>query len=142
MQGNSSSCGIRIKPMRMAVALLVFTGGFSLAPVSEAGITELQVVRTESPTFGGTSFGTVGQYEKIVYRATGAVNPSQDYLPTPNAQTVGLLAAVNGGTAQQGRAALFGVLTGTGLLTGSNGDLALLASGAGHLFSDSPMQQN
>lgn len=72
----------------------------------------------------------------------GAVSRCEDYLPTPNSQTVGLLAAVNGGTAQQGRAALFGVLTGTGLLTGSNGDLALLASGAGHLFSDSPMQQN
>ncbi|HEU5269770.1 MAG TPA: DUF6603 domain-containing protein, partial [Jatrophihabitans sp.] len=72
----------------------------------------------------------------------GAVAPSQDYLPTPNSQTVGRLAAVTSGTAQQGRAALFGVLTGASLLTGADGDLALLATGAGHLFSDSPMQQN
>jgi hypothetical protein len=62
--------------MRFGVALLAFAGGFSLAPVGEARITQLQVVRTESPTFGGTSFGSVGQYEKIVYRATGAVDPS------------------------------------------------------------------
>jgi hypothetical protein len=47
-----------------------------VAPVGEARLTQLQVVRTESPTFDGTSFGSVGQYEKIVYRATGAVDPA------------------------------------------------------------------
>src|SRR5689334_22672436 len=76
MQGNSSSCGIRTNPMRMSVALLALACGFSLAPISEARITQLQVVRTESPTFGGMTFGSVGQYEKIVYRATGAVDPA------------------------------------------------------------------
>jgi hypothetical protein len=74
---------------------------------------------------------------------TGAVTPSRNYLPAPNRQTVGLLGQVNGGTARQGRAALFGVLRGSSLLPeDGNGDLSVLAARAGHLFSDSPMQQN
>jgi uncharacterized protein DUF6603 len=77
-----------------------------------------------------------------------AVTASTDYLPTPNQQTVGLLQQVNTGAAQQGRATLFGVLSGVGMPDGSalfagvNGDLSSLAAGAGHLFSDSPAQQN
>jgi hypothetical protein len=79
---------------------------------------------------------------------SAAVTPSSDYLPTPNQQTVGLLQQVNAGTAQQGRSALFGVLAGavmpdgSALFAGVNGDLAALAAGAGHLFSDSPAQQS
>jgi hypothetical protein len=73
---------------------------------------------------------------------SGAVRPSPDYLPTPNQQTVGVLGQVNAGTAQQGRSQLFAVLTGAELFAGSDGDLSRLAAGAGHLFSDSPMQQS
>jgi hypothetical protein len=46
------------------------------ASVSEARITELRVVRVESPTFGGITFGSVGGYEKITYRAKGEVDPA------------------------------------------------------------------
>jgi hypothetical protein len=46
------------------------------APGSEAAITKLMVTRVESPTFGGTSFPGVGQYEKITARAYGEVDPN------------------------------------------------------------------
>jgi hypothetical protein len=38
-------------------------------------VTGIQIVSTESPTFGGTSFGTVGQYEKITGIMKCEVNP-------------------------------------------------------------------
>lgn len=44
--------------------------------LAEAGITRLEITHTESPTFGGTSFGTVGQYEKLRGRAFGEVDPN------------------------------------------------------------------
>jgi hypothetical protein len=44
--------------------------------LSDAHITQLQVVRLESPTFGGMTFGSVGPYEKITARAFGAVDPT------------------------------------------------------------------
>lgn len=46
------------------------------APPAAARITSLQVVRLESPTFGGTTFGEAGAYEKITARAFGEVDPS------------------------------------------------------------------
>src|SRR4051794_27516311 len=46
------------------------------ASESEAAITKLIVTRIESPTFGGTSFPGVGQYEKITARAYGEVDSS------------------------------------------------------------------
>ncbi|MFF0065663.1 DUF6603 domain-containing protein [Streptomyces sp. NPDC005279] len=79
---------------------------------------------------------------------SGAVSPSPDYLPTPDPQTAGLLQQVDTGAAQKSRQDLFTVLTGaamqdgSALFAGADGDLGLLAAGAGHLFSDSPMQQN
>ncbi|ABW13783.1 hypothetical protein Franean1_4404 [Parafrankia sp. EAN1pec] len=78
---------------------------------------------------------------------SGMVAPSPDYVPTPSQQTVGLLQQVNTGTARQNRAALFGVLAGAALsdgdalFTGVDGDLAVLAAGADHLFSDPPLRQ-
>jgi hypothetical protein len=41
-----------------------------------ARITRIQITRIESPTFEGTSFGSVGQYEKLVGRAFGEVDPT------------------------------------------------------------------
>jgi hypothetical protein len=40
------------------------------------GITRLDISRVESPTFEGRSFGTVGQYRKLVGRAYGEVDPT------------------------------------------------------------------
>jgi hypothetical protein len=42
----------------------------------QAHITRVEITRTESPTFEGGSFGSVGKYEKLVGRAYGEVDPS------------------------------------------------------------------
>jgi len=79
---------------------------------------------------------------------SATVTPSPAYVPTPDQHTVGLLQQVSAGPALQGRSALFGVLAGAvmpdggALFAGVNGDLSVLAADAGHLFSDSPAQQN
>ena len=43
---------------------------------AEAEITRIVITRIESPTFEGVSFGEVGQYEKLVGRAFGEVDPN------------------------------------------------------------------
>jgi hypothetical protein len=60
----------------IAAAAFALLGWSALA---EAHITRLVIVRVESPTFEGTSFGTVGQYEKLVGRAFGEVDPNDPY---------------------------------------------------------------
>ncbi len=45
--------------------------------LTEARITRIVIDRRESPTFSGASFGEVGQYEKIVGRAFGEVDPHE-----------------------------------------------------------------
>ena len=62
--------------VRMGAALALTAGAIAAAPVAEARITRLEITRVESPTFGGLSFGSVGQYEKITLRAHGEVDPS------------------------------------------------------------------
>ena len=54
----------------MALALLL-----TIPIMSQARVTELVVTSTESPTFGGVSFGTVGQYEKLTGIIKCEVNP-------------------------------------------------------------------
>jgi len=46
-----------------------------LAAHAEARITKVTITKIESPTFGGTSFGAVGQYEKLIGTVTGEVDP-------------------------------------------------------------------
>ena len=55
------------------IAALAFMLG--LTTVAEADVTRILITRVESPTFGGVSFGEVGQYEKLVGRAFGEVDP-------------------------------------------------------------------
>src|SRR5262245_21448273 len=47
------------------------------APVAEARITRIEIdpVLSQSPTFGGFSWPDVGQYERIIGRAFGEINP-------------------------------------------------------------------
>jgi hypothetical protein len=47
-----------------------------VATPTEARITRIQIIATESPTFGGYSWPGVGQYEKIVGKAFGEVDPT------------------------------------------------------------------
>ncbi len=61
--------------MLMTLAIpAVLVGG--LPASAEARVTRIVITRVESPTFGGVSFGSVGQYEKIVGRAFGEVDPA------------------------------------------------------------------
>ena len=56
----------------LGVALAV--AAFAATP-ADARITRIEIKRVESPTFEGTAFGSVGQYEKLVGRAYGEVDP-------------------------------------------------------------------
>lgn len=61
---------------KFAVALLL---GLVIAmPAAHARIARIVIDRVESPTFGGASFGNVGQYEKLVGRAYGELNPRDE----------------------------------------------------------------
>ena len=66
--------------IRLTIArlTLLFVAATALAApgLAEARITRIEITRIESPTFAGTSFGTIGQYEKLVGRAYGEVDPS------------------------------------------------------------------
>jgi hypothetical protein len=42
---------------------------------AQARIVQIEITQTESPTFGGRSFGSVGQYERISGRIIGEVDP-------------------------------------------------------------------
>jgi hypothetical protein len=45
------------------------------APSAHARVTQVVITATESPTFGGKSFGSVGQYERISGQIAGEVDP-------------------------------------------------------------------
>jgi hypothetical protein len=63
--------------MKANTLLALAAGAVLAAPTVEARITkiEIDVQKSESPTFGGFSWPGVGQYEKIVGKAFGEVNP-------------------------------------------------------------------
>jgi len=62
-------------PRRAATALACIAGTFLAIATAEARITRIEITSTESPTFGGYSWPEVGQYEKLVGKAYGEVNP-------------------------------------------------------------------
>ena len=45
---------------------------------AHARITRIVIDRVESPTFGGASYGKVGQYEKLIGRAYGELDPRDE----------------------------------------------------------------
>jgi len=68
-------------PQRLLVTTLRWlalfgTFVFSTAAPTEARITMVKIVAMESPTFGGYSWPGVGQYEKIIGKAYGEVDPT------------------------------------------------------------------
>src|SRR5262249_20833726 len=48
----------------------------ALPQAANAGITRINITRVESPTFEGRSFGSMGQYEKLVGTIHGEVDPA------------------------------------------------------------------
>ena len=47
--------------------------------MAHARITKITIVRIESPTFEGRSFGKAGQYEKLAGRIAGEVDPADPH---------------------------------------------------------------
>ena len=86
-----------------AIALLALTVGWT--PSAEADITRIVIARVESPTFGGASFGAVGQYEKLVGRAFGEVDPQDPR----NAVIVDIAFAIDGVSVRTGSSQAKGV---------------------------------
>ena len=61
---------------RLGASCLVMVVVLILAPAPGARIKQIVVTNTESPTFGGASFGSVGQYELIQGTISGEVDPN------------------------------------------------------------------
>lgn len=59
-----------------AVIALLFGIIVTVPGASHARITRIEIDRVESPTFGGATFGRAGQYEKLVGRAYGEIDPA------------------------------------------------------------------
>src|SRR5271170_1673727 len=57
------------------LAFLIGIATFGFALPSYAGVTQINITCVQSPTFGGLSFGSVGQYELIQGTFTGEVDP-------------------------------------------------------------------
>ena len=47
--------------------------------MAQARITKITITRIELPTFEGRSFGKVGQYEKLVGRIAGEIDPADPH---------------------------------------------------------------
>lgn len=61
---------------RLAACCLAAIVVLVLAPALSARLKQIVVTKTESPTFGGASFGSVGQYELIQGTISGEVDPN------------------------------------------------------------------
>src|SRR5215510_10516092 len=62
--------------MKLAIFLGVCATILATFQTAQARITKIKVTRVESPTFEGRSFGSVGQYEKLVGRVVGELDPA------------------------------------------------------------------
>src|SRR5215203_2539618 len=65
------------RTLARSVRILACASALLVAPAREAAahIVRIEIVSRETPAFGGRRFGTVGQYERIVGRAYGEVDP-------------------------------------------------------------------
>lgn len=78
MESAGSIASVQNRSVRIGLAAMILVvAGLTVPLVAEARITRLEIVSgsSQSPTFGGLSFGSVGQYEKIFARAYGEVDP-------------------------------------------------------------------
>ena len=79
------------RPQRAATRWIVRAGlvGVMLGTpaTARARITRIEITQTESPAFGGASFGEVGPYEKLIGRAFGEVDPRDPRDPATAAIT-------------------------------------------------------
>ena len=63
---------------RAVAVFATVASAFALAwsPPASARVTKLTINVHESPTYGGQSFGTVGQFEKLIGTAAGELDPN------------------------------------------------------------------
>jgi hypothetical protein len=64
---------VDIVVMRWILAVLLFAGLLGTTPVT-ARVIKFEVLRVDSPAFAGRSFGSAGTYDRIIARATIAVD--------------------------------------------------------------------
>src|SRR5262245_52240573 len=65
-----------MQQLRMQIArVFVIAFCVTVPSMGEARITRIEIERVESPTFDGATFGKVGQYEKLVGKAYGELDP-------------------------------------------------------------------
>src|SRR5215471_3881466 len=99
----------RLASERRCRDLLAVIAGIAMAAATQTGqarVTQINITTTEAPTFGGTSFGAVGQYERIEGTITGEVNPNNPQ----NAVIVDLDRAPKNTNGTVGYAATFQIL--------------------------------
>ena len=65
--------------MKLAIFLGVCATILATFQTAQARITKTKITRVESPTFEGRSFGNVGQYEKLVGRVVGELDPADPH---------------------------------------------------------------
>ncbi|HMI96248.1 MAG TPA: alpha/beta hydrolase domain-containing protein [Micropepsaceae bacterium] len=70
LMASISSLGVATASASLALGLIALSSGSA-----DARITRIEITKVEKPVFDGTAFGAVGQYEKIVGRAYGEVDP-------------------------------------------------------------------
>src|SRR6266511_6385927 len=75
---RAKSIGGVMSATKPKFVVALFVGLVICMPTADARITRIVIDRVESPTFGGTSFGNVGQYEKLIGRAHGELDPSDE----------------------------------------------------------------
>src|SRR5260370_542647 len=64
-----------VSPTAVACCLSLTGAVLFNAPAVQARVTKVVIAKTESPTFGGKSFGAVGPYERISGQIIGEVDP-------------------------------------------------------------------
>ncbi|MGD0107134.1 MAG: hypothetical protein ABSC06_24315 [Rhodopila sp.] len=65
--------------MKLSITLAVCAILLAAFPTAQARIIKMTISRVESPTFGGRSFGNVGQYEKLVGQIVGEIDPADPH---------------------------------------------------------------
>src|SRR5438094_167755 len=70
-----ASLGARHEQMRATLCSVVAAALVGVGQLADARITQFQIT-SQTPAFGGMSFGAVGPYETIIGRASGEVDPS------------------------------------------------------------------
>src|SRR3974377_1906507 len=75
---NSKETRMRPTCYRAVAVFATVASAFALAwsPPASARVTKLTINVHESPTYGGQSFGTVGQFEKLIGTAAGELDPN------------------------------------------------------------------